>query len=72
MDPILFAVLCGMGSGVVGYMVGANLFLKLWTLISRKDQQKLKEVGVVLLVTSSPHTSPPHLLFAPHTPNANK
>lgn len=71
MDPILFAVLCGMGSGVVGYMVGANLFLKLWTLISRKDQQKLKEVGVVLLVTSSPHTSP-HLLFAPHTPNANK
>eukprot|EP00731_Ephydatia_muelleri_P030710 Em0022g224a len=43
MDPILFAVLCGMGSGVVGYMVGANLFLKLWALIYRKDQQKLKE-----------------------------
>lgn len=48
MDPILFAVLCGMGSGVLGYMVGANLFLKLWALMYRKDHQKLQEVGVVM------------------------
>lgn len=43
MDPILFSVLCGMGSGVVGYMVGANLFTKLWALIYRKDHQNLQK-----------------------------
>ncbi len=44
MDPIAFAVLCGLGSGVVGYMVGGALFNGTWRLLARTKAKQLQEV----------------------------
>lgn len=45
MDPIAFAVLCGIGSGIVGYLVGGALFNATWKLLARSKAKQMQEVS---------------------------
>ena len=46
MDPIFFAALCGVGTGVVGYMLGGVLFSQTWRILFRKKAKQMAEVSV--------------------------
>jgi import inner membrane translocase subunit TIM23 len=43
MDPLAFAVICGIGSGVVGYMLGGATFNLMWKFLFRQTALKLQE-----------------------------
>lgn len=45
MDPIVFAALCGVGTGIVGFMLGGALFNVTWKLLARKAAREMQEVG---------------------------
>lgn len=45
MDPIVFAALCGVGTGIVGFMLGGALFNATWKLLARKAAREMQEVG---------------------------
>lgn len=44
-DPIMFAALCGVGSGVVGYLIGGATFTATWKLIAKSKFKELQQVG---------------------------
>ena len=44
MDPIMFAALCGVGAGVLGYLAGGALFTATWKLIARNRFWELQQV----------------------------
>lgn len=44
MDPIVFAALCGVGTGVVTYMVGGALFKVTWQLLASKKARQMQKV----------------------------
>ena len=44
MDPIVFAALCGVGTGIVGFMMGGALFNATWKLLARKAAREMQEV----------------------------
>lgn len=43
MDPIVFAALCGVGSGLVGFVLGGALFSSTWRLLFRERARQLQE-----------------------------
>lgn len=43
MDPIVFASLCGLGAGSVGFFAGASLFNAMWRVLFRSKYRVLKE-----------------------------
>ena len=44
MDPIVFAALCGVGTGIVTYMVGGALFKATWQLLASKKARQMQKV----------------------------
>ena len=44
MDPIVFAALCGVGTGIVAYMVGGALFKVTWQLLASKKARQIQKV----------------------------
>lgn len=54
MDPLAFAVLCGIGSGVVGYMLGGATFNTTWKLLFKQKAQKLQEVSILCNCVARP------------------
>ena len=40
----MFAALCGVGSGVLGYMVGGALFTSTWKLMARSKSKEFHQV----------------------------
>ena len=44
MDPLAFAVLCGIGSGTVGFILGGSLFNMTWKIIFKKRSRELLKV----------------------------
>ena len=49
MDPLVFAALCGLGSGVVGFIGGAAAFNALWKIIFRQQHRKMTEVHIYIV-----------------------
>lgn len=45
MDPIAFAAICGVMSGIVGFTVGGAFFNSVWRLILRNKARTLDEVN---------------------------
>lgn len=44
MDPIMLAAVCGVASGIAGYMVGGAIFTATWKLIAKNQAKELEEV----------------------------
>lgn len=44
MDPIVFAALCGVGTGIVAYMIGGALFKVTWQLLASKKARQIQKV----------------------------
>ena len=44
MDPIVFSALCGIGSGIIGYMVGGALFTATWKILFKQQAKDLDKV----------------------------
>lgn len=44
MDPIVFAALCGVGTGIVAYMIGGSLFKVTWQLLASKKARQIQKV----------------------------
>lgn len=47
LDPIVFAALCGVASGMTGFIIGGVLFNTTWKLLFRKKAAALQEVSKV-------------------------
>lgn len=45
MDPLAFAVLCGVTSGVVGFLLGGATFKVVWKFLFRRRAQQMQEVN---------------------------
>ena len=45
LDPIVFAALCGVASGVTGYILGGALFHATWKFLFKKKAVALEEVS---------------------------
>ena len=45
LDPIVFAALCGVASGMTGYLIGGTLFHATWKFIFKKKAAELQEVS---------------------------
>ena len=45
MDPLAFAVLCGISSGVAGFLFGGAIFNAIWKLLFRRRVQQMQEVN---------------------------
>lgn len=43
-DPLVFAVLCGISSGVVGFILGGATFNVIWKFIFRHKAQEMHKV----------------------------
>ena len=44
MDPVIFAALCGAGSGVLGFALGGVVFNATWRLMFSKTANLLQQV----------------------------
>ena len=44
LDPIMFSALCGVASGIAGFVAGGAMFTATWKLIARKQYQELEKV----------------------------
>lgn len=44
MDPIVFAGICGAGSGILGFALGGAFFTAVWKLIMRETARQVDEV----------------------------
>ena len=44
MDPIVFAALCGVGTGIAAYMIGGALFKVTWQLLASKKARQMQKV----------------------------
>ena len=49
MDPVVFAALCGVGSGIVGFALGGVLFTNTWRIMFRRKAKELQKVNAILL-----------------------
>jgi len=49
MDPLVFAALCGLGSGVVGFIGGAAAFNALWKVIFRQQHRNMMQVHTYIV-----------------------
>ena len=45
MDPLAFAVLCGISSGVAGFLLGGATFNATWKIMFKQRYHKLQEVS---------------------------
>ena len=45
MDPIVFAALCGVGTGIAGFALGGTFFNVFWKVMFPSTSQQLEEVG---------------------------
>ena len=45
MDPVVFSALCGVASGMAGYIVGGALFHVTWKSLFKAKAMALKEVS---------------------------
>lgn len=43
-DPLVFAVLCGISSGVVGFLLGGATFNMIWKSVFRQRASEMKKV----------------------------
>lgn len=46
LDPIVFAGLCGVGSGVVSYLLGGAIFTATWKILSKEKAKQLNQVCI--------------------------
>ena len=44
MDPLAFAVLCGIGSGTVGFLFGGSVFNVIWNIVFKNRSKELQQV----------------------------
>jgi hypothetical protein len=43
MDPLAFAVLCGIGSGTVGFLFGGSVFNVIWNIVFKNRSKELQQ-----------------------------